>query len=205
MLLRRKFLSLFPSFFPINLFYRFKIRQIAKNLNLTCVRGLEISFQKVRKYRPPLHGSQNNSPRDLRKAVLRLTTWVMHCDVKHQPKDLHREEFVSLDRSVNIMSSQCESSSSSSSGSDTEEVYNMEEDLSNFVPYEEDLEPLATEEEAAVQDARMAEELEEELRYQARFDREVDVNPGGGTWVFFGWVCAPRDSKLAPRSKNKFP
>ncbi|CAH3177506.1 unnamed protein product [Porites lobata] len=63
------------------------------------------------------------------------------------------------------MSSQSESSSSSSSGSDTEEVYNMEEDLSNFVPYEEDLEPLATEEEAAEQDARMAEELEEELRY----------------------------------------
>ena len=27
---------------------------------------------------------------------------------------------------------------------------------------------------------------------------------GGGTWVFFGWVCAARDSILAPRSK-KFP
>ena len=54
----------------------------------------------------------------------------------------------------------------------------MEADLSNFVPYKEDLEPLATEEEAAEQDARMSEELEEELRYQARFDREVDVN----TW-----------------------
>ena len=52
-LLRRKFLSLFPSFFNINLFYRFKIIQIAKNLNLPCVRGLEISVQKVRKYRPP--------------------------------------------------------------------------------------------------------------------------------------------------------
>ena len=23
----------------------------------------------------------------------------------------------------------------------------------------------------------------------------------GGTWVFFGWVCAARDSKLAPRSR----
>ena len=102
----------------------------------------------------------------------------MYCDVKHQPKDLHWEEFVSFDRSVNIMSSQSESSSSSSSGSDIEEVFNMEEDLSNFVPYEADLEPLATEEEAAEQDARMAEELKEELRYQARFDREVDVN----TW-----------------------
>ena len=54
----------------------------------------------------------------------------------------------------------------------------MEADLSNFFPYEEDLKPLATEEEAAEQDARMAEELEEELHYQARFDREVDVN----TW-----------------------
>ena len=29
--------------------------------------------------------------------------------------------------------------------------------------------------------------------------------PGGGTWVFFGWVCAARDSKLAPRSKKNFP
>ena len=28
---------------------------------------------------------------------------------------------------------------------------------------------------------------------------------GGGTWVFFGWVCAARDSKLAPRSKKKSP
>ena len=26
---------------------------------------------------------------------------------------------------------------------------------------------------------------------------------GEGTWVFFGWVCAARDSKLAPRSKKK--
>ena len=27
---------------------------------------------------------------------------------------------------------------------------------------------------------------------------------GGGTWVFFGWGCAARDSKLAPRSKKNF-
>ena len=26
--------------------------------------------------------------------------------------------------------------------------------------------------------------------------------PGGGTWLFFGWVCAAWDSKLAPRSKK---
>ena len=26
--------------------------------------------------------------------------------------------------------------------------------------------------------------------------------PGGGTWAFFGWVCAARDSKLPPRSKT---
>ena len=24
---------------------------------------------------------------------------------------------------------------------------------------------------------------------------------GGGTWVFFGWVCTARDSKFAPRSR----
>ena len=28
---------------------------------------------------------------------------------------------------------------------------------------------------------------------------------GGGDWVFFGWVCAARDSKLSPRSKKDFP
>ena len=32
----------------------------------------------------------------------------------------------------------------------------------------------------------------------------VTLPPGGGTWVFFGWVCAARDSKLAPRSKKTF-
>ena len=35
-----------------------------------------------------------------------------------------------------------------------------------------------------------------------------EANPGGGgggTWVFFGWVFAARDSKLAPRSKKKIP
>ena len=43
----------------------------------------------------------------------------------------------------------------------------------------------ATEEEAAEQDARMAEELEEELRYQARFYREVDVNTWYDHWTVF--------------------
>ena len=32
-----------------------------------------------------------------------------------------------------------------------------------------------------------------------------DQTRGGGTWVFFGWVCAARDSKLAPRSRKNFP
>ena len=29
--------------------------------------------------------------------------------------------------------------------------------------------------------------------------------PGGGGHLFFGWVCAARASKLAPRSKKKIP
>ena len=33
----------------------------------------------------------------------------------------------------------------------------------------------------------------------------VSIPRGGGTWVFFGWVCAARDSKLAPRSEKNFP
>ena len=39
----------------------------------------------------------------------------------------------------------------------------------------------------------------------ARQSRSITNRPGGGTWVFFGWVCAARDSKLAPRSKKNFP
>ena len=31
-----------------------------------------------------------------------------------------------------------------------------------------------------------------------RFQAYVPPRGGGGTWVFFGWVCAARDSKLAP-------
>ena len=66
------------------------------------------------------------------------------------------------------------SSSSSSSGSETEEIFDVERvELASFVPYEGDLEPLATAEEAAEQEARMAEELEEERRF-----REVDAS----TW-----------------------
>ena len=54
------------------------------------------------------------------------------------------------------------SSSSSFSGSETEEIFNVETvELSSFVPYEEDLEPQATAEAAAEQEARIAEELEE--------------------------------------------
>lgn len=51
-------------------------------------------------------------------------------------------------------------------------------EFSGFVPYDEDLEPLATAEEAAEHEARMAEEEEIEREYQARFTREVDVT----TW-----------------------
>lgn len=67
------------------------------------------------------------------------------------------------------MSSPC-NSSSSSSGSEGEESLNEPIEFSGFVPYDEDLEPLATAEEAAEHEARMAEEEE--------IEREVDVS----TW-----------------------
>ena len=37
------------------------------------------------------------------------------------------------------------------------------------------------------------------------FFRRKYVPGGGDTWVFFGWVCAARASKLAPRSKKNSP
>lgn len=48
----------------------------------------------------------------------------------------------------------------------------------SFVPYDEDLDPLATQEEAAAYEANMALEAERELEFQRRFTGEVDV----GTW-----------------------
>ena len=35
--------------------------------------------------------------------------------------------------------------------------------------------------------------------------RRMTSLPGGGSWVFLGWVCAARDSKLASRSKKNSP
>lgn len=68
-------------------------------------------------------------------------------------------------------------SSSSSSGSEFEESYNEEiVETGGFVPYDEDLEPLATEQEAAEQDARMAQEADLEREYQKRFTQEVAVD-----------------------------
>lgn len=70
-------------------------------------------------------------------------------------------------------------SCSSSSGSEAEESFNEEiVEFSGIVPYDEDLEPLATPEEAAEHEARMAEEAEIERQYQARFTREVEL----ATW-----------------------
>ena len=37
-----------------------------------------------------------------------------------------------------------------------------------------------------------------------KLQRTANSRGGGGPLVFFGWVCAARDSKLAPRSRKKF-
>lgn len=68
-------------------------------------------------------------------------------------------------------------SSSSSLESEYEETHNEEiVESVGFVPYDEDLEPLATEQEAAEQDARMAQEADLRKEYQKRFTREVAVD-----------------------------
>ena len=73
------------------------------------------------------------------------------------------------------------SSDSSSNSSESEADESFNEDIVGFsgiVPYDEDLEPLATPEEAAEHETRMAEEAEMERQYQARFTREVEL----ATW-----------------------
>ena len=41
--------------------------------------------------------------------------------------------------------------------------------------------------------------------HRFRIYRLIMLIPVGGTWVFFWWLCAARDSKLAPRSRKNFP
>ena len=48
-------------------------------------------------------------------------------------------------------------------------------EISEIAPYDEDLEPLATPEEAAEHEARMTEEAKIERLYQARFTQEVEL------------------------------
>ena len=42
-------------------------------------------------------------------------------------------------------------------------------------------------------------------RLTAEWEVGGSIPARGGTWVFFGWVCAAQDSKLAPRSGKNFP
>ena len=62
-------------------------------------------------------------------------------------------------------------SSSTSSGKFLREIV----EFSGIVPYDEDLEPLATPQEVAEHEARMTEEAKIERLYQARFTQEVEL------------------------------
>ena len=68
-----------------------------------------------------------------------------------------------------------EDGSDLSSNADFSEV---EESEGNFIPYDEELEPIATQEEAAAYEANRVIEEEQELKFPRRFAGEVDVS----TW-----------------------
>ena len=80
------------------------------------------------------------------------------------------------------MSSRSSSSSiSSEDGSELSSNANtsdIEDSGANFIPYDEDLEPIATLEEATAYEENLALEEEQELKFQRRFAGEVDVS----TW-----------------------
>lgn len=80
------------------------------------------------------------------------------------------------------MSSRSSSSSfSSEDGSELSSNANtsdIEDSGANLIPYDEDLEPIATLEEAAAYEENLALEEEQELKFQRRFAGEVDVS----TW-----------------------
>jgi len=70
------------------------------------------------------------------------------------------------------------SSNYSSSSSESEAEENFHEESVKYcggVPYDENLEQLATEEEAAEREARMAQEVEVEREYRVRLTQQEDV------------------------------
>ena len=73
------------------------------------------------------------------------------------------------------MSSSSDSSFSSSGSEAEDSFYEDIVEFSGIVPYDDDLEPLATPEEAAEHEARASEEAEIERLYQARFTQEVEL------------------------------
>ena len=77
--------------------------------------------------------------------------------------------------SVSSSSNSWEDGSDLSSNADFSEVEDSE---GNFIPYDEELEPIATQEEAAAYEANRVIEEEQELKFQRRFAGEVDVS----TW-----------------------
>ena len=82
------------------------------------------------------------------------------------------------------MSDRSSRSNSSSSSSESESEGNFHDEVVAehpdvyFVPYEEELEPLATEEQAAEYEVSMEREGKLKREYQQRYDQEVNVN----TW-----------------------
>ena len=100
-------------------------------------------------------------------------------------------------------------SSSSSSGSETEESCNEETmEFSCVVPYDENLEPLATEEEAKEQEERMAQEAELEREYEAKsklfLKRYVDVLSLFLAFIMKLFRCCtvPGKNKLTVSTRN---
>ena len=73
------------------------------------------------------------------------------------------------------------SSPSVSSGNESELSFSLNEDVpeiseGEFIPYDENLEPVATQEEAAAYEQNFAREEEEHGMYQRRFAGEVETN-----------------------------
>ena len=66
--------------------------------------------------------------------------------------------------------------STSESESEASEIDDVVEEIAKFAPYDESVEPLATEEEAAAYNERVRTEEEEEMQFQRRYLQEVTVN-----------------------------
>lgn len=109
---------------------------------------------------------------------MRLIPWRHPCNVETRKTSAYTAKMSSRSSPLSSFSS-----SSAESDSDNSSKGISDHAEQDFIPYDEDLEPVATQEESMAYEETVARQEEEALEYQRRFNGEIDVN----TWYLHLW------------------